>query len=59
MADAAEMQDLLRRLLLDDVDDVIDRQHADQPPVLVDHGGGEQIVLLELEGDVLLLVGRP
>ena len=56
MADAAEMQDLLGRLLLDDVDDVIDRQHADQAPVLVDHGGREQIVLLEAEGDVLLVV---
>ena len=37
VADAGELADVLVRLLLDDVDDVVDRDHADQPLGLVDH----------------------
>ena len=52
-ADAAQVEDFLRRLLLDHVDDVVDRQHADKAAAVVGHGGGEEIVLLEAEGDVV------
>ena len=47
VADAGEPLDVLFGLLLDDVDDVVDGQDADQPLVLVDDGGRQQIVLLE------------
>ena len=47
VADAAEAQEVLLGLLLDDVDDVVDGQHADQPLVLVDDGGRQKVVLLE------------
>ena len=34
-------------LFLDHVDHVVDGEHADEAPVFVDDGGGEQVVLLE------------
>ena len=55
--DAAQRLDVLLRLLLDHVDDVVEGDHADQPVALVDHRGGDQIVALEQARHVLLVVG--
>ena len=41
---------------LDDVDDVVDGDDADQTLARVDHGRRNQIILLELVGDVFLFV---
>ena len=54
-ARAGEEQSILARFLLDDVDDVVDGDHADQPPALIDHGGGDQGIFLEAERDLLLV----
>ena len=51
------MKDLLRRLLLDHVDDVVRHQRADKAAAVVGHGGRDEIVLVEAPGDVGLLVG--
>ena len=58
VADAGEALDVLVRLLLDDVDDVVDGDHADQPARFVDHADREEIVALEEARHVLLVVGR-
>ena len=50
--------DILVGLLLDDVDDVVDGDHADQPVGLVDHRGRDQVVALEQPRHVLLVVRR-
>ncbi len=39
------------------IHDVGDHQHSDEPPGVVGHGGGNQVVLLELVGHRLLIVG--
>ena len=46
-ADAAERLDVLFRLLLDDVGDVVEGDDADQPVAGVHHRRGHQIVALE------------
>ena len=58
VADAGEALDVLVRLLLDDVDDVVDGDHADQAARLVDHADREKVVALEEARHVLLVVGR-
>ena len=50
-----EQQHVLARFFLDDVDDVVDGDHADQPARLVDHRGGDQRIFLEAERDVFLV----
>ena len=55
VADAAHAQQILLGLLLDDVDHVVDGQHADQPLVLVDDGGRKKIVLLEFARRLFLV----
>ena len=55
---ASQVQDVLLGLLLNDIDDIVDHQHAHEPPVGVDDGCGHEVVLLELVGDVLLVVGH-
>ena len=47
--------DVLARFLLDDVDDVVDGDHADQPARLVDHRGRDEGIFLEAERDFLLV----
>ena len=47
--------DVLAGFFLDDVDDVIDGDHADQPARIVDHGGRHQRIFLEAQRDVLLV----
>ena len=54
-ARAGEQQDVLAGFLLDDVDDVVDGDHADQPPGVVDHRGRNQRIFLEAERDVFLV----
>jgi hypothetical protein len=39
------------------LDDVVDHQHADEPPLVVGDGGRNEVVLAELVGHVFLLVG--
>ena len=55
--DAAERLDVLFGLLLDDVDDVVEGQHADQALAVVDHRRRDQIVALEHARHLLLVVG--
>ena len=50
-----EQQDVLAGFFLDDVDDVVDGDHADQPARVVDHRGRNQRIFLEAERDVLLV----
>ena len=50
-----EQQDVLAGFLLDDVDDVVDGDHADQPALVVDHRGRDQRIFLEAQRDVLLV----
>ena len=54
--DAAERLQILVGLFLDDVDDVVDGDDADQPVGGVDHGGRDQIVLAEHPRDLFLVV---
>ena len=49
------LQDILAGLLLDDVDDIVDGDHADQPPGLIDHRRRDQRIFLEAERDLLLI----
>ena len=42
-------------LFLDDADDVVDGDLADQPPARLDHRGGDQVVLVEDVGDLFLV----
>src|SRR5690606_18349711 len=53
--DAGQTQDVLAVLFLNDVDDVIDGQLADQPPARIDHGRRDQVILLEDIGDFFLI----
>ena len=55
VADAAHAQQIFLGFLLDDVDHVVDGQHADQPLVLVDDGGRQKIVLLEFARRLFLV----
>ena len=54
--DAAERLQILVGLFLDDVDDVVDGDDADQPVGGVDDGGCDQIVLAEHPRDLFLVV---
>ena len=54
--DAAERLQILVGLFLDDVDDVVDGDDADQPVGGVDDGGRDQIVLAEHPRDLFLVV---
>ena len=58
-AHAAERLDVLLGLLLDHVDDVVERDHADQPVVVVDDRRRYQVVAFEQARDLLLVVGGP
>ena len=58
VADAAEPQDVLLGLLLDDVDHVVDRHHADEALVGVHHRRRLEVVALELARHLLLVGGR-
>ena len=55
---AAELLDVGIRFLFEDVDDVVDHHHADEPVGLVDDGGRDEVVALEEPRHVFLLVGR-
>ncbi len=55
LARAGQQQDVLARFFLDDVDDVVDGDHADQPACIVDHRGGDQRIFLEAQRDFLLV----
>ena len=57
IAGARQQQRVLAGLFLDDVDDVVDGDDADQPPGFVDHRGGDQRVFLELQRHFLLVHG--
>ena len=52
---AAHPQDVLRRLLLHDLDHVVGGDHPDQPAVGVDHRRRGEIVALELARHLLLV----
>ena len=54
--DTAQRLDVLFRLLLDDVDDVVDGDDADQAVLAVDHGGSDEVVLAEQPRHLLLIV---
>ena len=56
-AHAAERLDVLLCFLLDHVDDVVDRDDADQPVTIVDHRRGYEIVALELARHLFLVIG--
>ena len=47
LAGAGQQQHVLAGFFLDDVDDVVDRDHADQPARAVDHRGRDQGIFLE------------
>ena len=47
--------DVLAGFLLDDVDDVVDGDHADQPARVVDHRGRDERIFLEAQRDVFLV----
>ena len=53
--DAGQPVDVLGRLVLDDVDDVVDRDDADQLVLFVDDRNGEQVVGGDLPRDFLLV----
>ena len=54
--DAAERFQIFVGFLLDDIDDVVDCNDADQPVLGIDHGGCDQIVLAEHPRDFFLVV---
>ncbi len=54
-ARARKQQRVLPGLFGDDVGDIVGRDLADQPPVLIDHRGGDQCVFLEAQADFLLV----
>ena len=56
-ADGAHAVDVLGRLLHDHVDDVVVRDDADQPAVVVEDGHGQQVVAGDLLGHLLAVVG--
>ena len=55
---ARHPEDVFRRLLLDDVDDVVHRDRADQAVLIVDNGDGDEVVLGHEAGDLFLVHGR-
>ena len=55
LAGAGQAQRVLAGFLLDDVDDVVDRDHPDQPVLVVDHRGGHQRIFLKAQRDVFLV----
>ena len=57
-ADAAQRLDVLFGLLLDDVDDVVEGEDADQLVAVVHHRCGNQVVALEHARHLLLVLGR-
>ncbi len=57
VGDAAQRPDVLLGLLLDDVDDLVVGQHADQPLAIVDHRRGDEVVALEHARHRLLVLG--
>ena len=52
---AGELEDILARLFLNDVDDVIDRDHPDQTAGRVHDGGRNQAIFLEPQRDLFLI----
>ena len=58
-ADTAERADVLLGLLLDDIDDVVEGDHPDEPVVLVDDRCGHEVIALEQSRHVLLVLGDP
>ena len=56
-ADAAERLDVLFGLLLDDVDDVVEGEDADQLVAVVHHRRRDQVVALEHARHLLLVLG--
>ena len=52
---AAEAHDILLGLLLDNVEDIVDHDHADQPVGRIDHGRGHEVLLSEHVRDLLLI----
>ena len=55
LARAGQQQHVLAGFFLDDVDDVVDRDHADQPARIVGHRGRHQRIFLEAQRDVFLV----
>ena len=55
--DGGHLLDVLGVLILNDVDDVVDGDDADQALLLVAHGDGGQVIAAEIVGDGLLVVG--
>ena len=55
LGDAGQPVDVLGRLVLDDVDDVVDRDDADQLVLLVDDRDREQVVGRDLPRDFFLV----
>ena len=53
--DAGEPVDVLGRLILDDVDDVVNRDDADQLVLFVDDGNREQVVRRDQARDLFLV----
>src|SRR5690606_20474622 len=47
VAHAGQQLDVLVRFLVDHVDDVVDGQHADQPPAFIDHAYFHQVIAFE------------
>ena len=58
-ANAAERLDVLFRLLLNHVDDVVEGNDADQPVILIDDWRGDEVVALEQARHILLVIGYP
>ena len=54
--DAAERLDVLFRLLVDDVGDVVEGNDADQPVARIDHRRGDQVVAPEHPRHLLLVL---
>ena len=52
---AGQAENVLARLFGDDVDDVVHRDHPDQPPARIDHRGRDQRVFLEAQRHFLLV----
>src|SRR3546814_10319736 len=55
VAGARQAENILAGLFLDDVHDVIDGDHADEPSALVDDGGRDQRIFLEAQRDLFLV----
>jgi hypothetical protein len=52
---AGQGQDVFLGLFADDADDVVDGDLAHQPAARLDHGGADQVVLVEDVGDFFLV----